>query len=134
MPEDPSLLYLQADVPIESCAINGHGESWASETPPQLYIVRFNEYKMAAEHKRDVSRRLAREPISWSWVERDNRAMAYPTDFGLLQLAASTLEASKASKCLHGSYCDCLTMKHYSPRLHTWLHGRMTYTTELCGC
>ena len=100
MYKDLSLLCLQADQPIESCAVNEHGEPWASETPPQLYIVRFNEYKMAAEHKRDVSRRLAREAVSWSWVDRNNRAMAYPTDFGLLQLAAGTLEASMVSKCL----------------------------------
>ena len=117
--KDLPILHLQADQPIESCAVNEHGEPWASESPPQLYIVRFNEYKMAAEHERDVSRRLAREAVRWSWVERNNRAMAYPTDFGLLQLAASTLEASMASNCLQGSVCDCLTMKHDHPRSYT---------------
>ena len=110
MSEDLSFVYNQADQPVKSCAVNEHGEPWASEKPPQLYIVRFNEYKMAAEHERDVSRRLARERVSWSWVDRNNRAMAYPTDFGLLQLAASTLEASMASKSLHVPFSDCLNM------------------------
>ena len=71
---------------------------------------------MAAEHKRDVSRRLAREPVSWSWVERNNRAMAYPTDFGLLQLGATTLEASKASKYLQGLIADCIYQNADHPR------------------
>jgi len=67
---------------------------WSSEATPDVYIVRFNEYKMAAEHKEDVTRHLGRGTGSWSWIDRDNRAMAFPTDFGLLQLAADTLQAS----------------------------------------
>ncbi|CAL5228891.1 g12106 [Coccomyxa viridis] len=52
---------------------------------------------MAAEHREDITRCLGQDSGSWSWIDRNNSAMAYPTDFGLLQLAAGALEASMAA-------------------------------------
>lgn len=45
---------------------------------------------MAAQHRTALEAALAgAAPAgSWEWVERRNKAAAYPTDFGLLRLAA----------------------------------------------
>ncbi|EFN59013.1 hypothetical protein CHLNCDRAFT_33771 [Chlorella variabilis] len=55
-----------------------------------LYIVRFRQYRMAADHLAALQAALAygSPPDSWQWVERHNPAAAFPTDFGLLRLAA----------------------------------------------
>lgn len=50
------------------------------------YIVRFKEYRMASEHRRQLQRALAGSRLAWRWVPRYNPASAYPTDFGLVQL------------------------------------------------
>jgi hypothetical protein len=58
-----------------------------------LFIVRFTRYEMAADHLAAIQAALAGAPDaplgSWEWVERRNPAAAYPTDFGLLRLAAA---------------------------------------------
>ena len=77
----------------------------SAEAAGHVYIVRFNEYKMAAEHKEEVTSSLGTSSSGWSWIHRNNSAMAYPTDFGLVQLAAGAVEASMASTCvLHGMH------------------------------
>ena len=77
----------------------------SAEAAGHVYIVRFNEYKMAAEHKEEVTRSLGKISSGWSWIHRNNSATAYPTDFGLVRLAAGTVEASMASTCvLHGMH------------------------------
>ena len=48
------------------------------------YIVRFKEYALAEEHQSKLKRALAGEGSEWRWVSRNNRAAAYPTDFGLV--------------------------------------------------
>ena len=51
------------------------------------YIVRFKDYKMAGEHRRQLQRSLAGRGLSWRWVHRRNQATKFPTDFGVLQLS-----------------------------------------------
>ncbi|KAK9947682.1 hypothetical protein M0R45_003295 [Rubus argutus] len=50
----------------------------------QNYIVRFIEYKRAAEHREYLKSRVPSD--GWDWIERNNAAQKYPTDFGLVGL------------------------------------------------
>ena len=77
------------------------------------YIVRFKRYCMAAEHRATVATALRdlhqsagtaanasdsnsqRSP--WRWIVRENKAAAYPTDFGLLACRPALVEAMKVS-------------------------------------
>lgn len=70
--------------------------SGSRPAPSGLHIVRFKDYRMAGEHRAALA---AAMPIDdgagWQWVERHNKAAAFPTDFGLLRLAAATEPALK---------------------------------------
>ena len=60
-----------------------------------LHIVRFRQYRMAAEHHAALAAALPGAAAGWEWVERRNKAAAYPTDFGLVRLAAGAEAAFK---------------------------------------
>ncbi|KAH9300652.1 hypothetical protein KI387_012235, partial [Taxus chinensis] len=49
------------------------------------YIVRFKKYRHGREHKLAMEEQLGAKK-GWKWIERNNAASAYPTDFGLLEL------------------------------------------------
>lgn len=56
------------------------------------YIVRFKQYKHGREHKLALEEQLgAKEKKGWKWIERNNAAAAYPTDFGVLQIQSDGL-------------------------------------------
>ena len=67
------------------------------------YIVRFREYRMAAEHRAALEAALGSaggagagsSAGAWQWVERANQAAAFPTDFGLLRISFADVEAVK---------------------------------------
>ena len=67
------------------------------------FIVRFREYRMAAEHRAALEAGLGAGglpgALSWQWVERHNSAAAHPTDFGLLRINLADVEALKVRPC-----------------------------------
>lgn len=50
------------------------------------YIVRFKEYRHASELKRTLDERLEGSGRVWQWLERNNPASGFPTDFALLRI------------------------------------------------
>ncbi|KAL3675240.1 hypothetical protein R1sor_025188 [Riccia sorocarpa] len=54
------------------------------------YIVRFREYRDALSHRQALEQAVGSE--GWVWIERDNPAAAFPTDFGLLRIPDSQRE------------------------------------------
>ncbi|GLT48581.1 hypothetical protein SLA2020_221980 [Shorea laevis] len=60
-----------------------------SGAAPRNYIVRFREYKQASDYRSYLESSLRSE--GWKWIERQNPAAKYPTDFGLVAIE----EASK---------------------------------------
>lgn len=78
-----------------------------------LYIVRFRQYRMAADHLAALQAALAygSPPDSWQWVERHNPAAAFPTDFGLLRLAAP--EAALKVRCVSGDRAQCAAQRPF---------------------
>ncbi|KAL2607535.1 hypothetical protein R1flu_026108 [Riccia fluitans] len=54
------------------------------------YIVRFREYRDAHTHRHALEQAVGSE--GWEWVERNNPAAAFPTDFGLLRIPDSQRE------------------------------------------
>ena len=71
----------------------------AREAVEGEFIVRFREYRMAAEHRAALEAGLgAGGPpgaLRWQWVERHNSAAAHPTDFGLLRVDLADAQALK---------------------------------------
>ena len=59
------------------------------------FIVRFREYRMAAEHRAALEAGLRPDAAGWQWVERHNQAAQHPTDFGLLRISLADVEAVK---------------------------------------
>ncbi len=66
-----------------------------------MFIVRFTEYKMAAEHRRRLEEGLAGSQIHWNWVDRQNSAAQHPTDFGLLNINVTDVDTAKARISVH---------------------------------
>ncbi|ERM98579.1 hypothetical protein AMTR_s00109p00040520 [Amborella trichopoda] len=56
-----------------------HSDGGISQT---RYIVRFREYKKAKDHKKMLEKNL--KDGGWKWIERNNPAADFPTDFGLV--------------------------------------------------
>lgn len=51
------------------------------------WIVRFKDYKYASEHRSVLIQSIGEmEKNSWVWIERNNPASKFPTDFGLLTI------------------------------------------------
>lgn len=61
------------------------------------YIVRFNEYRHAAEFRNLLEDRLEGTGRVWQWLERNNPASAFPTDFALVRIAGTRSEAVLAA-------------------------------------
>ena len=59
------------------------------------YIVRFNAYAMAGAHRAALAVRLSQQGARW--VERDNAAMAFPTDFGVVDFGGTLQELQASS-------------------------------------
>jgi hypothetical protein len=73
----------------EECRITQRevGPVRASGEVADEYIVRFTEYQHAALHRRALEE--VGQTEKWQWVERNNPASAFPTDFALLQIERS---------------------------------------------
>eukprot|EP00854_Cymbomonas_tetramitiformis_P002702 gene2702-3476_t len=66
------------------------------------YIIRFKQYKMQDEHRQNLAAAFEESlPESvWEWVERNNPAKRYPTDFGVLRVDEAALKAVQAAVAL----------------------------------
>lgn len=60
------------------------------------YIVRFSTYRLADDHRQSLSDSLAGEE-GWTWLPRQNAAVKFPTDFGLVRLDLGRVAALLAS-------------------------------------
>lgn len=56
------------------------------------YIVRFKEYRHSSEFKLALEQKLEHNDRAWQWLERNNPASAFPTDFALLRIKRSQHE------------------------------------------
>nr|XP_043625245.1 subtilisin-like protease SBT6.1 isoform X2 [Erigeron canadensis] len=52
------------------------------------YIVRFIEYKKVEQHKKYLEQETSKkiQSLKWKWVERNNPAAKFPTDFGVVSI------------------------------------------------
>ncbi|PWA97970.1 SITE-1 protease [Artemisia annua] len=48
------------------------------------YIVRFTQYKQANDHKQYLITQVNDSLKNWNWVDRNNAAAGFPTDFGVV--------------------------------------------------
>jgi hypothetical protein len=75
------------------------------------YLVRFRQYRMAEQHLATIAAALRSLKAAngsedgpgyqqaWRWIERRNKAAAYPTDFGLLACKPAVVELLKVPCC-----------------------------------
>lgn len=71
---------------------------WSHSDVLGRLIVRFKTYKSADNHKADLSAALAQAGGAWKWVDRQNAASLYPTDFALLEVADAVSDEIKVSQ------------------------------------
>ena len=69
---------------------------WSPEDSQQQFVVRFQEYRQGSEWKIELERILGESSNQWRWIERENAASAFPTDFGVIRLSPLTLDMNKA--------------------------------------
>ena len=67
--------------------------SW--EVVSGVFIVRFSEYRMAAEHRQRLEQEAGGSRQQWDWLDRRNKAADFPTDFGLVSIAQNATEVTK---------------------------------------
>lgn len=79
--------------PADECRAGTGGPRLTWEPVDGLFIVRFKAYRMAAAHRDELTDGLKDVREHWQWVDRDNKAAQYPTDFGLLRIASSARQA-----------------------------------------
>lgn len=84
-------------------------------------IVRFKTYNTAENHKADLTAALAQAGGAWQWVDRQNAASLYPTDFALLEVADAVSDDIKVSnKTCNGALSAPLQLQE-STRIGCWL-------------
>ncbi|XVE98166.1 hypothetical protein REPUB_Repub03eG0082400 [Reevesia pubescens] len=62
-----------------------------TQTSSNNYIIRFTDYKPASDHRSYLESSLRSD--GWEWIERNNPAAKFPTDFGLVSIKDSVKEA-----------------------------------------
>ncbi|KAK3270783.1 Membrane-bound transcription factor site-1 protease, variant 2 [Cymbomonas tetramitiformis] len=88
---------------VFSRTATGHeGEQGQYRMDGSEYIIRFKQYKMQDEHRQNLAAAFEESlPESvWEWVERNNPAKRYPTDFGVLRVDEAALKAVQAAVAL----------------------------------
>lgn len=74
--------------------------SLASENEEQQFIVRFREYQTGSYWKSELERILGTASNQWRWIERENAASQFPTDFGVIRLSTLTSHTTKVLFCV----------------------------------
>lgn len=90
------------------------------------FIVRFDSYGAAAQHRAALAASLGPETAGrWRWLERRNAAASLPTDFALIRVADGALAAVKATALatpgVRGVHAD----RRYTGRLHWRPEGKL---------
>ncbi len=115
----------QAERAAEECCIGDACESTFSDADAastalpdadRRYIVRFRDYRPAEEHRRALLQHLSpaaaqgagtapTDEPPWRWIARNNKAAAFPTDFGLLAISAdiAAIKVQIPQHCWSGS-------------------------------
>jgi hypothetical protein len=112
----------------QTCQQQQQDAEAAGDDQEARYLVRFRQYRMAAQHRATVNAALrslntanssgpAPTHQAWRWIERNNKAAAYPTDFGLLGCGPAVAELltvccwlirlCEATSSQHMHYCHC---------------------------
>jgi hypothetical protein len=73
-------------------------DTWVHQDVCGRLIVRFHDYKSAEGHKADLTNALAGAGDAWKWIDRQNAAAVYPTDFALLEVADAETAKIKVRK------------------------------------
>ena len=73
-------------------------DTWVHQDVCGRLIVRFHDYKSAEGHKADLTKALAGAGDAWKWIDRQNAAALYPTDFALLEVADAETAKIKVRK------------------------------------
>jgi hypothetical protein len=78
-------------------AVAAPEQKWEYATKPVAgqFIVRFKDYKMGEEHKQSMLSGLTGNP-HWKYVDRNNAAARFPTDFALVEIELDHVEELKA--------------------------------------
>lgn len=71
---------------------------YATKAVAGQFIVRFRDYKMAREHKQALANGLG--VGHWKYVDRENAAAKFPTDFALVEIDLEHVEELKVGKLL----------------------------------
>ena len=90
LPEQPS------ENREEGPAENAEETQWKYEAEPVSgqFIVRFRDYKMASDHKQALENHLAKIQ-HWRFIDRNNPAARFPTDFALVEIDLDEAETVK---------------------------------------
>jgi len=89
--------------PSENVKISTSSQASSSYPYDQLFIVRFLEYRPAAEHLSSLAATLKQS--GWEWVHRSNPAARFPTDFGLIRAQnadLATVQVRPSGCAAHG--------------------------------
>ena len=92
----------RAEGRTEHPAESAEGSRWKYEAEPVSgqFIIRFRDYKMASDHKQALQDHLDKKQ-HWKFVDRNNPAARFPTDFALVEIdleEADSIKVSRASK------------------------------------
>ena len=87
---------------VDECKAETGGPRLTWEPVDGLFIVRFKAYRMAAQHREELKDGLKDVQEHWQWVNRDNKAAHYPTDFGLLRISSGARQVVEV-RCLSAS-------------------------------
>ena len=77
---------------------SGQTDTWVHQDVCGRLIVRFHDYKSVEGHKADLTNALAGAGDAWKWIDRQNAAALYPTDFALLEVADAETAKIKVRK------------------------------------
>ena len=88
-------------LPEQEVAADEEAESrWTYESEPVSgqFIVRFRDYKMASDHKQALQDHLEKHQ-HWKFIDRNNPAAKFPTDFALVEIDLDEAESIKVRTC-----------------------------------
>lgn len=84
------------------------------------FIVRFHQYRLAAEHQLDLEQGL-QAAGHWRLIERNNAAAKFPTDFALLDVDADHVQTIKVQLLLlRSTTCPAARSGHQEGPHHVY--------------
>lgn len=92
------------DLPQQEPAPGLTATDWSQTQVSGRLIIRFNSYQSAAAHQAELSASVPGAGTAWNWVERQNAAAAYPTDFALVDVLDNAVLTFKVCP-FHDAFC-----------------------------